>query len=152
MARKKQQSQPASQPQPAQKPKKGMSIKADTVAGERQPSAATPQQQQPSASQDPQTREKTGRKLADNIRKRSGSEILESIAGWLYDHALVFCAVYAVVFLVLGIFFNRYISFGAGLVLVALGWWVSARDGMRRDTFIFYIAGLVIFAIPFMIA
>ena len=96
--------------------------------------------------------EKQSRSLAERIQNsRSLSEILDDSADWIYDHELIVFAVYGIIFLLLGIFFNRYISFAGGLALVILGYAMSIRDS-SKDTFLFYIVGLIIFAVPFMIA
>ena len=84
------------------------------------------------------------------MKSKSLNEIVDDALNWIYDHSLVVFAVYGVLFLALGILFNRYISFGAGLVLVLLGYFMSSRDP-TKDTFLFYLVGLIIFAVPFVI-
>ena len=88
--------------------------------------------------------------IPEAVASLRGSGIRDTLARcaqWVEEHRIVVLVV-AVIALIAGILFSRYISFGFGLALVGLGYAISRLDE-RADGYFYYVVGLVIFIIPY---
>lgn len=76
--------------------------------------------------------------------------LLGVIGDWIYKKRVPFLCVWAILFLLIGFFVNRYVSWGGGLILVILG----TVLGNRRDDydgFPFIFVGILIYLVPFFV-
>ena len=67
---------------------------------------------------------------------------------WLYAHSYV-AIILCVIFVAIGLLFNRYISFFGACLILLLGWRVSKYDE-DYDGFLFYGAALFTFVVPYL--
>ena len=77
-------------------------------------------------------------------------DLLLLIGDWIYRHRIPFLCLCAIVFLLIGFFFNRYVSWGGGLALVLIGILVG-RTSEDREGFPFILTGFLIYLIPFLV-
>lgn len=100
--------------------------------------------------------------LTDRIRQMRGTRIvnpitfvqengggLETFGVWLYEYRHLFILL-TIIFLAVGILFNRYISFAAGIVMILVGMWLDRIDD-DNDTILVYLCGTVAALVPFIL-
>lgn len=96
-------------------------------------------------------REMRGRRIINPITfvRENGGD-LETFGIWLYEYRHLFVAL-TIIFLAIGMLFNRYISFGAGVAMILVGMWLDRIDD-DNDTFLVYICGFVTALLPFVMS
>ena len=96
-------------------------------------------------------RELRGRRFINPITfiQENGGGI-ETFGIWLYEYRHLFI-VLTIIFLIVGMLFDRRISFGAGIVMILVSMWMDRIDD-DNDTFLVYLCGFVTALVPFLIS
>lgn len=116
------------------------------------PSDASPDEGQSVLGANPLTqriREMRGRHIINPItfiRDNGGG--VETFGIWLYEYRQIF-VILAIVFLIVGMLFNRYYSLIAGIAIVFVGMWLDRIDD-NNDSFLVYLCGIVTALFPFL--
>ena len=84
------------------------------------------------------------------IREGEVLNLFALIGDWVYRHRIPVICISMVVFLLIGFFLNRYVSWGGGLALVLAGAAIGRIDD-DHEGFPFILAGILVYLIPFIV-
>lgn len=100
--------------------------------------------------------------LADRLRQLRGKRIVnpitfvrengggvETLGIWLYEYRQLFIAL-TIVLLIIGVLFDRRISFGGGIAMILIGIWIGRIDD-ENDIFNICLCGFLTAMIPFVL-
>lgn len=82
------------------------------------------------------------------IRDNGGG--IETFGIWLYEYRHIFILL-AIVFIIIGMLFDRRVSFAAGIAMILVGIWLDRIDD-ENDTFLAYLCGMVTAILPWIVS
>lgn len=89
-----------------------------------------------------------GERVRDFFDEHPPADAYDAVIDWLRLHSFVSLLI-GVAFIAIGLLFNRYVSFAGAVALLAVGWLVGRSDD-DYDPYIFYIASLFTFVVPYL--